>query len=67
LNIYRVRPLANGMLARYRENLRRSLYRILVSGSRGKTGLVLDIYDVLYSRLGESGVKVLGKVTGDNL
>ena len=65
MNIYKVRPLANGMLARYRENLRRSIYRILVSGSRGKTGLVLDIYDVLYNRLGESGVKVLGKVTGD--
>ncbi len=63
-NVFKVQPLGNGTINKYRENLRNALYRILVSGSRGKTGLVLDIHDVLLNRIGE-GSKILAKVTGD--
>ena len=63
-NTYSVRRLSWRDLSRYRENLSNSIYRILVSGSRGKTGLVLDIYDILSNRLGDD-YTVLGKVTGD--
>jgi len=58
--VYKIHRLSRGDIKRYRKNLAEAKYRILVSGSRGKSGLVEDIYSVLHGR----GLDVLGKVTG---
>ncbi len=57
---YKIHRLSRHDIKRYRKNLSEAKYRILVSGSRGKSGLVEDIYSVLHGR----ELDVLGKVTG---
>ncbi len=59
-DVYKIHRLSMKDLKLYRENLENATYRILVSGSRGKSGLVEDIYSVLHGR----DLNVLGKVTG---
>ena len=59
---YKVRALYPKDIKRFKSNRDSAKYRILVSGSRGKSGLVEDIYSILYER----GFDVLGKITGAN-
>ena len=60
--IYKIHRLSRKDINRYRKHLSEAKYRILVSGSRGKSGLVEDIYGVLHGR----ELDVLGKVTGSD-
>ncbi len=57
---FQIRRLGLNDYRLYRRNLANSNHRIVVEGMRGKSGLVVTLYKLLYRR----NTEILGKITG---